>query len=100
MPNLTINQAQREPERIEPAVRQFLTFRLGGEQFAIGIEPIREIIEFNGLTEIPMMPPHMRGVINLRGAVVPVIDLAARFGRGQTAFCRRSCIVVIEVEVD
>ncbi|HNF92952.1 MAG TPA: chemotaxis protein CheW, partial [Accumulibacter sp.] len=60
--------------------QQYLTFVLGGEMFAVGILNVKEIIEYGQLTEIPMMPAFIRGVINLRGAVVPVIDLAARFG--------------------
>ena len=80
-----------------PQGRQFLTFTLGAEIFAIPIENIREIIEFSGLTEIPMMPNFLRGVINLRGAVVPVIDLASRFGRQHTNISRRTCIVILEV---
>ncbi|HNO73991.1 MAG TPA: chemotaxis protein CheW, partial [Accumulibacter sp.] len=60
--------------------QQYLTFVLGGEMFAVGILNVKEIIEYGHLTEIPMMPAFIRGVINLRGAVVPVIDLAARFG--------------------
>ncbi|WP_308417140.1 chemotaxis protein CheW [Deefgea rivuli] len=83
-----------------PQGRQFLTLTLGGEIFAIPIENIREIIEFSGLTEIPLMPNFLRGVINLRGAVVPVIDLAARFGRANTEISRRTCIVILEVTQD
>ncbi|TJZ79004.1 chemotaxis protein CheW [Chitiniphilus eburneus] len=78
--------------------RQYLTFTLGGELFAMPIEQIREIIEFAGMTEIPLMPAFLRGVINMRGAVVPVIDLAVRFGRERTEIARRTCIVIIEVE--
>jgi purine-binding chemotaxis protein CheW len=77
--------------------RQYLTFMLGGEIFAIGILSIKEIIEFGQLTTVPLMPEHIRGVINLRGAVVPVIDLSARFGRAGTEVTRRTCIVIIEV---
>jgi purine-binding chemotaxis protein CheW len=77
---------------------QYLTFLLGGEMFAIGILQIKEIIEFGNLTTVPMMPGFIRGVINLRGAVVPVVDLSARFGRNQTEVTRRTCIVIIEVE--
>lgn len=80
--------------------RQYLAFTLNGEVFAIDILQIREIIEFGTLTEVPMMPPTIRGVINLRGAVVPVIDLSARFGRGPSAVARRTCVVIIEVSVD
>jgi purine-binding chemotaxis protein CheW len=76
---------------------QYLTFLLGSEMFAVGILNVKEIIEYGNLTEIPMMPPFIRGVINLRGAVVPVIDLSARFGGNTTAVGRRTCIVIIEV---
>lgn len=79
---------------------QYLTFQLGGEMFAIGILNIKEIIEYGSLTEVPMMPEFIRGVINLRGAVVPVVDLSARFGRKRTEITRRTCIVIIEVETN
>jgi purine-binding chemotaxis protein CheW len=61
--------------------QQYLTFLLGSEMFAVGILNVKEIIEYGNLTAIPMMPPFIRGVINLRGCVVPVIDLSARFGQ-------------------
>jgi purine-binding chemotaxis protein CheW len=76
---------------------QYLAFTLNDEIFAIDILQIREIIEFGSLTEVPMMPPTVRGVINLRGAVVPVIDLSARFGRMRTEVGRRTCVVIVEV---
>jgi purine-binding chemotaxis protein CheW len=79
---------------------QYLTFMLGGEVFAIGILVVKEIIEYRGLTEVPMMPPCVRGVINLRGAVVPVMDLAARFGKPVAAVTKRTCIVIIEMDAD
>ena len=78
-------------------LRQYLTFMLGGEIFAIGILSIKEIIEYGQLTEVPRMPDFIRGVINLRGAVVPVIDLGSRFGKQASAVSRRTCIVIIEV---
>ena len=77
---------------------QFLTFMLGEEQFAVGILHIKEIIEYGSLATVPMMPACVRGVINLRGAVVPVMDLSARFGRSPSAITKRSCIVIVEVE--
>ncbi|HJV80263.1 chemotaxis protein CheW [Noviherbaspirillum sp.] len=77
---------------------QYLTFMLGGEAFAIGILAVKEIIEYGGLTEVPMMPECIRGVINLRGAVVPVMDLSARFGKAVTAVTKRTCIVIVEVD--
>ena len=80
---------------LEPA--QYLTFMLAGEMFAIGILTIKEIIEYSNLTPVPMMPPSVRGVINLRGAVVPVMDLLARFGKPPSPVTKRSCIVIVEV---
>ena len=77
--------------------QQYLTFLLGGEMFAVGILNVKEIIEYGSVTEIPMMPTFIRGVINLRGSVVPVIDLAARFGRAPSVVGKRSCIVILEV---
>ncbi len=76
---------------------QFLTFLLGSETCAIGILAIKEIIEYGKLTEVPMTPPCVRGVINLRGAVVPVVDLMARFGRASSPIGKRSCIVIVEL---
>ena len=80
-----------------PLPTQFLTFMLAEEQFAVGILHIKEIIEYGSLATVPMMPPCVRGVINLRGAVVPVLDLSARFGRASSAVTKRSCIVIVEV---
>jgi len=79
---------------------QYLTFQLGDEMHAVGILNVKEIIEFGNITEIPMMPAFIRGVINLRGAVVPVVDLAARFGQQRTPIGRRTCIVIIELADD
>ncbi|WP_455385749.1 chemotaxis protein CheW [Acidihalobacter prosperus] len=76
---------------------QYLSFSLGKETFAVDIRHIREIIEYGEVTAVPMMPPFLRGVINLRGKVVPVIDLSVRFGRAPTEVRRRSCIVIVEV---
>ena len=81
----------------EEGQNQYLTFLLGGEMFAIPILNIKEIIEYGSLTTVPMMPEFIRGVINLRGSVVPVIDLSARFGGQQTENSRRTCIVIIEL---
>lgn len=77
--------------------QQFLTFTLGGEMFAIAILNIKEIIEYGQLTTVPMMPGFVRGVINLRGRVVPVIDLAVRFGRPAATATKRTCNVIVEV---
>ena len=76
---------------------QYLAFTLGGETFAMDIRSIREVIQFGGITEVPLMPPFIRGVINLRGSVVPVIDLFVRFGRPACDVAHRTCIVILEL---
>lgn len=77
---------------------QYLTFLIGRESYAIGILRIKEILEYAELTAVPMMPRCVRGVINLRGAVVPVLDLASRFGGAQAVPTRRTCIVIVEIQ--
>jgi purine-binding chemotaxis protein CheW len=77
--------------------KQYLTFMLGGEMFSISILCIREIIWYSNLTEVPMMPACIRGVINLRGAVVPVMDLSNRFGKQATPVTKSTCIIIVEV---
>ena len=84
----------------DSAPQQYLTFTLGGEMFAVAILNVKEIIEYGTVTEIPMMPGFIRGVINLRGAVVPVIDLSCRFGGKSSQVARRTCIVIVELEQD
>ncbi len=79
---------------------QYLTFNVGREMFAVGILNVKEIIEYDNLTAIPMMPNFIRGVINLRGAVVPVIDLGARFSGSVSSVQRRTCIVIVEITQD
>lgn len=93
-------QLSLESTDIDPAVNsdsQYLTFLLGGEMYAIGILNIKEIIEYGQVTEVPLMPDFIRGVINLRGRVVPVINLSCRFGKSATDINKRTCIVIIEV---
>lgn len=78
--------------------RQYLTFRVGRDLFGVATRYVREILEFHAITQVPMMPPLVRGVINLRGAVVPIIDLAERFGLGRTGLGPRTCIVIVELQ--
>lgn len=78
-------------------IRQFLTFNTGGECYALGILLVKEIIEFGGITRVPLMPTFVRGVINLRGAVVPVIDLSARLYGHCVNEGKRTCIVIVEI---
>jgi purine-binding chemotaxis protein CheW len=79
---------------------QYLCFRLAGEECAIGILRVREIIEYDTVTKVPAMPPWVRGVMNLRGGVVPVIDLTVKFGLPESPVTKRTCIVIVEVELD
>jgi purine-binding chemotaxis protein CheW len=78
---------------------QYLTFMLTGQTYAFSILRIKEIIQYGQLTEVPRMPDFIRGVINLRGAVAPVIDLGSRFGKQRTPIGRRNCIIIIEAEI-
>ncbi len=80
----------------DTAAAQFLTFTLGEEVFAMDIRTVREIIQYGQVTTVPLMPTFVRGVINLRGAVVPVIDLRARFGRGAASVGKKTCIVIFD----
>jgi purine-binding chemotaxis protein CheW len=75
---------------------RYLTFALAGEVYALPILDITEIMEYRALTVVPMMPTFLRGVINLRGRVVPVVDMAARFGSGNTEVARRTSIIIVE----
>jgi purine-binding chemotaxis protein CheW len=78
---------------------QYLTFFIRGEEYAVGILRVKEIIEYETVTRVPTTPAHVRGVINLRGAVLPVVDLAAKFGHGTTEPARTTCIVVVETSL-
>jgi len=79
-------------------VDQHLTFRLAGKIFGLEISAIKEIIEYSEVTEVPMTPDFISGVINLRGSVVPVIDLGQRFSGQATVVSKRTSIIILEVE--
>lgn len=79
---------------------QYLTFFLAGEEYAITILQVTDIIECGAVTRVPGTPPWIRGVHNLRGTVVPVIDLAVKFGLPPTEVTRRTCIVIVELKAD
>jgi purine-binding chemotaxis protein CheW len=76
--------------------RQYLTFLLASEEYAVDVLSVKEIIEYGEVTKVPGTPFHVRGVINLRGSVVPVVDLAVKLGREESPLTRRSCIVIVE----
>lgn len=77
---------------------RYLTFTLNGEAYALDIFHVTEIIEHRHLTAVPMMPDYVRGVINLRGRAVPVIDLGVRFARGMTTIARRTSIIIVHID--
>jgi purine-binding chemotaxis protein CheW len=76
--------------------RQYLTFFLADEQYAVGVLRVKEIIEYGVVTRVPTTPPYIRGVINLRGSVVPVVDLSVKFGLQECPVSRRTCIIIME----
>jgi len=96
----TQDKALTAPNKSAALAGQYLTFTLGGELYALGILSSKEIIDYGNLTEVPMMPAFVRGVINLRGSVVPVVDLQARFGKGATPVVKRTGIVIVEAAGD
>jgi purine-binding chemotaxis protein CheW len=79
---------------------QYLAFGLAGGDYAIGILKVKEILQYEAVTPVPSTPPSIRGVINLRGSVVPVVDLALKFGLDPTPVTKRTCILVFEAALD
>jgi purine-binding chemotaxis protein CheW len=79
---------------------QYLTFKLADEVFALDISKVREVLDFTTITKVPKTPEFMRGVINLRGSVVPVVDLRLKFGMSGTEKTVNTCIIITEVTVD
>ncbi len=79
---------------------QYLTFCIASEEYAVGVLHVKEIIQYESVTRVPSTPPWIRGVINLRGGVVPVIDLAVKFGLGASATTPLTCIVIVELNLN
>ena len=96
----TEEQLPDTPEALADEPSQYLTFHVSEERFAISILDVKEIIEVSVMTRVPMTPDFIQGVINLRGNVVSVVDLAARLGRPRSELSKRSCIVLVELEMD
>jgi len=87
-------------EKEEVVQQQYLTFFVSYEEYAINIQRVKEIIEYTTVTKVPKVPEWIRGVINLRGNVVPVVDLTVRFGLEASPVTKTTCIVIVEVEQD
>jgi purine-binding chemotaxis protein CheW len=81
-------------------IRQYLTFKLDNEVFALDVATVREVLDFTNVTRVPRTPEFMRGVINLRGSVVPVVDLRLAFGMSATEKTVNTCIIVMEVRLE
>ncbi len=90
-------EVSSKAKRAQPG--KYLTFRLGNEEYGIGILKVKEIIGMMPITPIPQTPPYVKGVINLRGKVIPVIDLRLRFNMEEAEYTERTCIIVVEVQL-
>jgi purine-binding chemotaxis protein CheW len=92
-----INKAGQPDARTHGASGKHLTFVLGAEEYGVPVLQVREIIKMMDITSVPQVPSHVRGVINLRRKVIPVVDLRMKFGLGSHEYTERTCIVVVEV---
>lgn len=94
-----VDRAEKSSVQIEPLLsggaRQFITFTIGAEEYGIDIMVVREIKGWSDTTMIPNAPPHVRGVINLRGVIVPIFDLRARFGMGLTKTSVMHVVIIV-----
>lgn len=88
--------AKAAPRQAGRERKRYLAFSLAGERYAVEVLRIKEIVEYVGMTPVPTLPPFIRGACNLRGRGVPVLDLLMRFGAGETAIGRRTCVVIVE----
>ncbi len=79
---------------------QYLTFKLDDEVFAVDISKVREVLDFTTITKVPKTPEFMRGVINLRGSVVPVVDMRLKFGMTKTEKTVNTCVIIVEISLD
>jgi len=89
--------AKQELEQAPVSVVQYLTFFTAGEEYAVNIGKVKEIVKYEAITTVPNTPPWISGVTNLRGTVVPVVDLAVKFGLAASGISKFSCIIITEV---
>ena len=109
MNNVAVSEENKPPSTTHEVVdgkamdddqTKYLTFNVNDGRYGVSIAGVKEIIEYPSLTQVPMTPEFIRGVINLRGNVVPVIDLAARLGQSSKEITKRTCVIIVEPEVD
>jgi len=88
------------PAKVDPRAGKYLTFQLGREEFAIQVLRVREIMGMQEITAVPQTPGYVKGVLNLRGKVIPVVDLRLRFAMPEAQYTQRTCIIVVQIEQD
>src|SRR5215469_1371223 len=93
-----IEPGTAEAVKTDARTGKYLTFALGKEEFALQVLYVREIMGVQEITAVPQMPKHVRGVLNLRGKVIPVVDLRLKFGLPEIEYTQRTCIIVVQVE--
>src|SRR5258708_4174582 len=84
--------------RVDERAGKYLTFLIGKEEFGVGVLKVREIMGIQDITAVPQTPVYLKGVINLRGKVIPVIDLRLKFGLPSIEYTQRTCIIVVQVK--
>jgi purine-binding chemotaxis protein CheW len=98
---MSTEQSQQQPRNdgasLSTLVGKYLTFALGDEEYGVPVLKVREIIKMMDITVVPQVPAHIKGVINLRGKVIPVVDLRLKFSLAQQDYTERTCIIVVEV---
>ena len=101
MPSTVIESIESSPEvQTEHRAGKYLVFHLGKEEFGIRVLKVREIMGIQDITAVPQTPGYVKGVINLRGKVIPVVDLRLKFGLAEIEYTQRTCIVVVQVEAE
>jgi len=89
-----------EQKTKEKEAKSYLTFKLGEEQFGVHVSQVLNILEMTSITRVPKSPDYMKGVINLRGKVLPIIDARLKFGMEETEYTDNTCIIVMDLEMD
>jgi purine-binding chemotaxis protein CheW len=92
------NRPAADAAKTDPRAGKYLTFQVGKEEFALPVLHVREIMGVQEITAVPQMPNHVKGVLNLRGKVIPVVDLRLKFGMQELEYTQRTCIIVVQIE--
>jgi len=95
---LTVPEPNSSAPKADTRAGKYLTFMIGKEEFGVGVLKVREIMGIQEITAMPQTPPYMKGVIDLRGKITPVIDLRLKFGLPAIDYTERTCIIVVQVK--